>query len=78
MATRKPIITIIGGSGARRSFKAGPPRFGTAAGTRLLWAIMDAVTEFLRSYLVPAGTGLAGDPGLNLNESDSPAFPCSS
>jgi len=25
---------------------------------------MDAVTEFLRSYLVPAGTGLAGDPGL--------------
>jgi len=25
---------------------------------------MDRVTEFLRSYLVPAGTGLAGDPGL--------------
>jgi mannose-6-phosphate isomerase-like protein (cupin superfamily) len=25
---------------------------------------MDPVTEFLRSYLVPAGTGLAGDPGL--------------
>lgn len=39
-------------------------RSGTAAGTRLPGAIMDAVTEFLRSYLVPAGTGLAGDPGL--------------
>jgi hypothetical protein len=25
---------------------------------------MDAVTEFLRSYLAPAGTGLADDPGL--------------
>jgi hypothetical protein len=55
----------IGGCGARRSFKAGPPRFGTATGTRLPWAIMDGVTEFLRSYLVPAGTGLAGDPDLS-------------
>jgi mannose-6-phosphate isomerase-like protein (cupin superfamily) len=26
--------------------------------------MMDPVTEFLASYMVPAGTGLAGDPGL--------------
>jgi mannose-6-phosphate isomerase-like protein (cupin superfamily) len=34
------------------------------AATRLPRAIMDPVTEFLSSYLVPAGTGLADDPGL--------------
>ena len=35
-----------------------------AAATRLPRVMMDTVTEFLSSYLVPAGTGLARDPGL--------------
>ena len=38
--------------------------FRNGGRTRLPRMIMDLVTQFLRSYLVPAGTGLAGDPGL--------------
>jgi mannose-6-phosphate isomerase-like protein (cupin superfamily) len=38
--------------------------YETAAGTRLRRVIMDLVTEFLTGYVVPAGTGVAGVPGL--------------